>query len=100
MRKSLAVLLAGALSTSLAAQLPAPTFKSNVNAVLMDVRVVDADGNLVRDLTKDDFQVEEDGQPQTISTFELVDIPPDTSEGLAASAPASRVAGGAGVDLE
>ncbi len=85
MRKSLTVLtifLGGALSSSIAAQLPAPTFKSNVNAVLMDVRVVDADGNLVRDLTRDDFQVEEDGQPQTISTFELVDIPPDTSEGL------------------
>jgi VWFA-related protein len=84
MRKSLTVLtilLAGALSISIAAQLPAPTFKSNVNAVLMDVRVVDADGNLVRDLAKDDFQVEEDGKPQTISTFELVDIPPDTSEG-------------------
>ena len=47
----------------------------------MDVRVVDAEGRFVRDLTKDDFQVEEDGQPQAISTFELVDIPFESSEG-------------------
>ncbi len=32
-------------------------------------------GQFIRDLTKDDFQVFEDGQRQTISTFTLVDIP-------------------------
>ena len=32
-------------------------------------------GRFVRNLTKDDFQVFEDGKPQTISTFALVDIP-------------------------
>src|SRR5262249_5903410 len=35
----------------------------------------DRNGNLVKDLGKDDFQVFEDGKAQTISTFTHVDIP-------------------------
>ena len=41
----------------------------------MDARVLDARGMFVRDLKKEDFQVLEDGAPQTIATFALVDIP-------------------------
>src|SRR5213594_1580577 len=52
-----------------------PTFKLRVDYVEVDVVVTDKDGNLVRDLKKEDFQVVEDGKPQTINTFSLVDIP-------------------------
>jgi VWFA-related protein len=52
-----------------------PTFKSDVNAVLVDVRVVDRDGQFVNDLSKDDLTILEDGVEQTITTFTRVDIP-------------------------
>ena len=52
-----------------------PTFKVRVDYVEVDVVVTDRQGNLVRDLKKEDFQVLEDGKLQTISTFTMVDIP-------------------------
>src|SRR6476646_839719 len=52
-----------------------PTFKAQVEFVEVDALVTDQQGNFVRDLTKNDFQVFEDGKRQTISTFSLVDIP-------------------------
>ena len=52
-----------------------PTFKVQVDYVDVDVLVTDNDGRFVRDLTKDDFEVFEDGQPQTIANFSVVDIP-------------------------
>ena len=57
------------------AQPPQPTFKVAVDYVEVDVVVTDRQGNLVRDLKKDDFQVLEDGKRQAITTFTLVDIP-------------------------
>src|SRR5262245_4837643 len=54
---------------------PQPTFKAQVEYVEVDALVTDRNGNFVRGLSKDDFQVLEDGKPQTISTFTLVDIP-------------------------
>ena len=57
------------------AEQPPMTFKVEVNYVEIDAVVTDAQGNFVRTLTKDDFQVYEQGKPQTVSTFSLVDIP-------------------------
>ena len=62
------------------AQAPAPpqppvTFKVEVNYVEIDAAVTDAQGNFVRTLSKDDFQVIEDGKPQPLSVFSMVDIP-------------------------
>ena len=37
--------------------------------------MTDQQGQFVRDLKKEDFQVLEDGKPQTITNFTLVDIP-------------------------
>lgn len=54
---------------------PPITFKVEVNYVEIDAVVTDAQGNFVPDLTKDDFQVSEQGRPQTVSNFSLVDIP-------------------------
>jgi VWFA-related protein len=63
-----------------------PTFKARVDLVAVDVRVTDAQGRFVNDLTKDEFEVLEDGKPQTVSTFERIDIP------VSAPAAAARVA--------
>jgi len=57
------------------AQAPEVTFRVEVNYVEEDVRVVDRDGNFVRGLKRDDFQLTEDGKPQKINTFGMVDIP-------------------------
>ena len=54
---------------------PNVTFKVEVNYVEVDARVLDAQGSFVRDLTKEDFQIREDGAPQAVTTFALVDIP-------------------------
>ena len=54
---------------------PAPTFKAVVEYVEVDAVVTDQQGNFVRNLKKEDFQVFEDGKPQTVSTFSVVDIP-------------------------
>jgi hypothetical protein len=56
-------------------QQPPLTFKVEINYVEIDAIVTDAQGNFVRNLTKDDFQVFEQGKPQTVSVFSLVDIP-------------------------
>jgi VWFA-related protein len=58
-----------------AGEQPPITFKVEVNYVEIDAVVTDAQGNFVRDLTKDDFLVSEQGKPQTVSSFSLVDIP-------------------------
>jgi VWFA-related protein len=59
---------------------PTPTFKAQVEYVEVDALVTDAQGRFVRDLTKDDFQVFEDGKRQSISDFVLVDIPIERAE--------------------
>ena len=41
----------------------------------VDAVVTDAQGNVVRGLTKDDFELFEDGRPQNIDMFTSVDIP-------------------------
>jgi VWFA-related protein len=48
--------------------------RTGINFVRVDVIVTDSKGNPVMDLTQDDFQVAEDGKPQTIQTFSVVTI--------------------------
>jgi VWFA-related protein len=76
---ALLLILAGATGAILAAQAPSasqqPTFKATVEYVEVDAIVSDRQGNFVRDLKKEDFQVLEDGKPQSIATFSVVDIP-------------------------
>jgi VWFA-related protein len=57
------------------AQQPALTFRAGTDIVEVDTIVTDRRGQFVRDLTRADFEVTEDGKPQTVSTFSLVDIP-------------------------
>lgn len=56
------------LGLSLAAQ--EPTFRSGSRVVPSYVTVVDADNRLVTDLTRDDFEVFDNGRPQDITIFD------------------------------
>jgi VWFA-related protein len=54
-----------------------PIFRAGINFVRVDVIVTDRSGNPVTDLTQDDFEIAEDGKPQTVETFRFVQV--DTS---------------------
>jgi VWFA-related protein len=93
---SLVALLAGAAWTA-AAQSPSPaptpaaspeapptasnaSFPAQVDVVTVDVVVTDKKGLPVTGLTKSDFRVTEDDDPQTITDFEAVQLPAVASE--------------------
>jgi VWFA-related protein len=60
---------------------PQATYKLEVNYVELTARVTDAQGHFVSHLSKDDFRVFEDGMPQTITDFGLVNLePPEQPE--------------------
>jgi len=65
-----AVMCVGQQSSAPDQQSPAVTLHANTRLVLLDVVVTDKHGNPVRNLSKQDFDVLEDGVPQTISSFE------------------------------
>ena len=50
-----------------------PVFRAGVNFVRVDVIVTDRRGEPITSLTKDDFEVFEDGRPQVVEQFKLVD---------------------------
>jgi len=68
---------------------PAATFQVEVNFVDIDAVVTDARGNPVSDLTKDDFELLDEGKPQEISAFSLVDIPAPSATARAAVTPST-----------
>jgi VWFA-related protein len=49
-------------------------FRSGINYVRVDAFVTDDDGNPVFDLTQDDFEVYEDGVPQTVDSFQVIRV--------------------------
>jgi VWFA-related protein len=55
-----------------------PRFRVGVDAIRLDVVVTDDDGNLVTDLTADDFEVRQDGRLQqiTLARYVPVDVGP------------------------
>lgn len=57
------------LGPSIRAQDAAATIAVDVKVVTLPVTVRDKHGKIVRDLTKDDFTLQEDGRPQTIRYF-------------------------------
>ena len=58
-----------------APQQPPITFRAEVNYVEVDARVLDQQGRFIGDLKAEDFEVLEDGKPQKVSAFSLVNIP-------------------------
>ncbi len=67
-RRILPVVLLLLASVSLLSQ-ETPTFSSDVKVVNVLATVRDKKGNIVNNLTKDDFKLTQDGQPQTIHYF-------------------------------
>ena len=84
-----AVLLAGA--TAQAPQIPG----ARVEQVTVDVVVLDRAGQPVRNLTRADFTVLEEGQPKEIASFDVVDRTPGAEP---APPPAARVSTNVGQD--
>lgn len=88
-RLALAILAAAAVASErVIAQEPSPqarTFRGGITMVPVDVRVLDARGEPVTDLTEADFRIFEDDHPQEIQQFVAV--------GLRSVAPASGRAG-------
>ena len=66
---------AAGITVAAAGQQPKPTFKTGVEAVTLDVSVLDKERHPVRGLTAADFTILEDGQPQKIQTFSAIDFP-------------------------
>jgi len=69
------------LAVSIGAQGPPPqrppTIRTRVDAVSVDVVATDAKGQPVADLTAADFEVREDGTPQTIDSFKRITLEDD-----------------------
>jgi VWFA-related protein len=63
-----------------------PVIRSNSRLVMLDVVVTDKSGKPVANLSKDDFKVLEDGEPQAIANFET----PETHLHAAASGPTTK----------
>jgi VWFA-related protein len=78
-RSSIQIALLFAAAALLSSTLPAqetPTFSSDVNVVNVLATVRDKQGKIVNNLTKDDFKLQQDGQPQTIRYFtKVTDLP-------------------------
>jgi VWFA-related protein len=99
-----ALLFAALSAGTLAAQ--QPTFRAGVTLVTTDVIVRNDRGMFVPDLTRENFTILEDGQPQKIESFSLVQggrtfnlvTPPErpAPEGLVLPAPARATAATAG----
>jgi hypothetical protein len=49
-----------------------PVFRAGIDSVSVDAVVTDKQGRPVLDLTAEDFEVREDGKPQSIDNFRLV----------------------------
>ncbi len=52
------------------------TFRTGVDAVQLDVSVLDADRRPVRGLTAADFTILEEGKPRRLLAFSAIDLPP------------------------
>jgi VWFA-related protein len=55
---------------------PEDVIRINVNLVQVDALVTDAQGKLVEDLKKEDFEIRQDGKPQTITNFSYIGTRP------------------------
>jgi VWFA-related protein len=51
-----------------------PVFRTGINFVRVDVIITDKNGNQIGDLQAADFDISEDGKPQKIETFKLINL--------------------------
>jgi VWFA-related protein len=76
--RSLVVALFALCSGVVQGQQQPPTFKSGVDLVRFDVRVVDEAGRPITDLRPDELEIREDGQTLPLVLFQRVTEPSDT----------------------
>lgn len=91
----LLLLLVLLLQTAVAGQNQQPTFRGETQIVEVDVIVRDGQGRFVEGLTRDDFEIEEDGRPQRVETAFLVGGPMTPTRAPDAAAPPAGIAAGA-----
>ncbi len=72
---------------SQSSQQPPLKYEVSVALKLIQVYVTDKSGQPVRDLTKDEFKLTDNGKPVTISAFERHDLAAAPTAGVAAPAP-------------
>jgi VWFA-related protein len=78
-----------ALSETARPQESPPTFPARVEQVTVDVVVTDKKGEPVTGLKKEDLEVHENGAPQTIVSFDAVEVPAAAAEKPAPLPPVS-----------
>ena len=69
---TIAVVVVGSASAQKTGPLPPLTAQVEVHIVNVDVSVTGANGKPVLDLSKDDFEIFEDGQPQKVANFYVI----------------------------
>ncbi len=57
-------------------QQPVPRIRTGINYVRVDAIITDRQGNPVLDLKQDEFRIKEDGKPQAIDSFSVINIDP------------------------
>src|SRR5258708_28142830 len=76
MRIATAVAICACIVTGVSAQDQRPTFRATTRLVEVSVVVHDRDGRRLAGLTANDLKISEDGKPQTIELFSVVDALP------------------------
>ena len=74
MRIPVGLAIAACLALATTEPLASRQFRAGTALVLVDVVATQADGNLNRDLKREDFQIFEDGKPQEVKQFQVVDL--------------------------
>ena len=85
-----ASILAGAAVLGAQSQAP-PVFRAEASLVEVIVRVTDAEGRFVPDLTLEDFEVRDEGRVQTVVAFDRRDLPSPPMRPRAAARPVLAV---------
>jgi VWFA-related protein len=87
-------------SSTPAAPNPGYTLRVMSRLVVLDMVVVDKKGKVVKDLNRNDFKVEEEGEPQTVLNFEQTGMhTPDPQLSIESTADLDRLAPRAPVDI-
>jgi VWFA-related protein len=89
------LLIVSLFSVTPRAQAPAPprqVFRAGTELVLVNVVVRDKNGAVVRGLTRDDFTVSEDDNPQTVTSFDFEELDTVDAPSLAVGDPPASAA--------
>jgi VWFA-related protein len=68
-----------------------PTFKTGINYVRVDAIISDKQGNPIKDLKLEDFDVTEDGKPQKVDSFRFINLGNATEQQLATTQPQREI---------